>query len=211
MKILIVDDHPLFLVGLRQVFADSPEPIEAVEAHDHANALAIIASSHDIDWICLDLQMPSGDGFSFIRTLTEQGCKIPVAILSANEQAEMVDRALQSGARAYLSKSMSKSELVEAFAAIRDRGRYISRGLREGLKHYQAGNAGHRAATPNLTKRQIEVLRRLALGDSNQAIANQLSIAESTVKGHVSTLFDLLEVENRAGCTRVAIRMGLID
>jgi DNA-binding NarL/FixJ family response regulator len=211
MKILIVDDHPLFLVGLRQVFVDNPHPIEALEAHDHKSALTLIEQRTDIDWIFLDLQIPGGDGATFITELAERKISIPVAILSANEEPAVIHQALHAGASAYLSKSMAKAELVTAFNAIRTRGHYISETLRQPLDDYRASIGGRRAPGVRLTRRQREVLRHLARGDSNQSIAVALNIAESTVKGHVSTLFDLLQVENRAGCTRVAMRLGLID
>ena len=211
MKILIVDDHPLFLVGLRQVFADNPSPIEALEAHDHDNAFTLLERHSDIDWIFLDLQMPGGDGATFMTKLAERKIAIPVAILSANEVPAVIHQVLHAGASAYLSKSMAKAELVAALNAIRTRGHYISETLRRPLEEYRTSIGGERAPGIKLTRRQREVLRHVARGDSNQSIAAALNIAESTVKGHVSTLFDLLQVENRAGCTRVAMRLGLID
>jgi DNA-binding NarL/FixJ family response regulator len=211
MKLLLVDDHPLFLLGLRQVFADATTAIETFEAHDFDSAFMLLETHPVLDWICLDLQMPGGDGFSFMRALTDRQIRVPVAILSALEDPAMVHRALHAGAMAYLAKSMGKSELIVAIAALRDQGHYISITLRQPLQDYRTSLATSGAPRLTLTRRQSEVLNLLAAGRSNQAIASTLHIAESTVKGHVSTLFDLLQVDNRAGCTRAALQYGLID
>ncbi|MEM7468641.1 MAG: response regulator [Pseudomonadota bacterium] len=83
MKVLIVDDHPLFLVGLRHIFTAASHDIELLEATNFADALELIIQDQDIDWLCLDLQIPGGNGIGFIERLRNRGITLPVAILTA--------------------------------------------------------------------------------------------------------------------------------
>ena len=211
MKVLIVDDHPLFLVGLRHIFEDVAGEIELLEATDFERAFALIDQHSDIDWICLDLQLPSGSGFDFLNQLANRGAKIPVAILSAEEEPAIVERALAAGAVGYLSKSATKQALTEGIESIAKGDMFISSVLLERLEEYRAHHKDHKNSPLKLTRRQKEILALLSAGLSNQDIANQLHLAESTVKGHVSALFDLLGVGNRAACTNRALTLHLLD
>ena len=118
MKVLIVDDHPLLLIGLRHIFADTPGEIETLEASDFEQAFALIRVNSNIDWICLDLQLPGSSGFDFIAEMRARGIVIPVVVLTANENPETVHRALEHGVLAYLSKSSPKAERISAFQKI---------------------------------------------------------------------------------------------
>ena len=118
MNILVVDDHPLFLSGLREVLNELPALRAIYEANDIEHALQTIRQVPGLDWICLDLQLPDGDGFALLRYLRDHAINIPVAVLSANSQPAIVERAFTEGASAYVSKSASAEELRSAFAAL---------------------------------------------------------------------------------------------
>lgn len=211
MNILIVDDHPLFLSGLREVLNELPE-IEAIyEANTIEHALQSIRQLPELDWICLDLQLPDGDGFTLLRYLRDHAIDIPVAVLSANSQPAIVERAFIDGASAYVSKSASVEELRSGFAALARGERFVSPAIATALEDFRAGLVSIDGARVKLTRRQREILTLLGAGYTNQAIADRLSLAESTVKAHVSTLFDLLKVSNRAACVRQAARYGLVE
>lgn len=211
MNILIVDDHPLFLSGLREVLHELPEMQTIHEANTIEHALQTLKRVPDLDWICLDLQLPDGDGFTLLRYLRDHAVDIPVAVLSANSQPAIVDRALAAGASAYVSKAASVEELRDAFTTLARGERFVSPAIATALEDYRAGLVSMDGARVKLTRRQREILALLASGHTNQAIADRLHLAESTVKAHVSTLFDLLQVSNRAACVRQATRYGLVE
>ena len=211
MNILIVDDHPLFLSGLREVLNELPAMRTIYAANTIEHAQQTIRRVGDLDWICLDLQLPDGDGFTLLRFLRDEAINIPVAVLSANSQPAIVDRAFAEGASAYVSKSASADELQTAFAALARGERFVSLAIAAALEDYRAGLVSVDGARVKLTRRQREILALLIAGHTNQAIADRLHLAESTVKAHVSTLFDLLKVSNRAACVRQAARYGLVD
>jgi DNA-binding NarL/FixJ family response regulator len=211
MKILIVDDHPLFLIGLRHIFADTPGTIETLEATNFNQAFGLIDADPDIDWICLDLQLPGCSGFGFIDEMRARDISTPIVILTASEDPATVHRALENNVLAYLSKSSPKAELIADFQKIASGESVVSKHLIEPLKVYRTSTKRDPAHGIKLTKRQKEILTLVVAGSSNQAIAQKLTLAESTVKGHVSALYELLDVENRAGCTNRALTLRLID
>jgi len=118
---------------------------------------------------------------------------------------------LSAGASAYVSKSASARELRDAFAALARGERFVSPAIAAALDDYRAGLVSLDGVRVKLTRRQREILALLVSGHTNQGIADRLHLAESTVKAHVSTLFDLLKVSNRAACVRQATRYGLVE
>ena len=212
MKILIVDDHPLFLAGLRETLRDFPgAAMELLQASDAADALRRLREHPEIDWVCIDLQMPGDDGFSLMAQIRTAGLSTPMAVLSGNEHPVLIARALEAGAVAYIAKAASADELRAAFVALREQGYYLSANIRRVLDDYRAGYVLLDGERVKFTRRQREVLALLAAGHSNQTIAERLNLAESTVKAHISTLFDLLQVDNRAACVRAAVLSGIVD
>ena len=211
MKILLLDDHPLFRRGIIQALQDlSPSP-EVVESDRAGTALSLLAESPDFDCLFLDLDLPDLDGLQFLSELRRSRIAVPVIILSANDQAAMVDRCLRAGAAGYLSKATAGGEIAAALAALEQGGHYVGRCLRRPLDQYRAGLSHGAAIARTLTRRQRQVLRHVAEGLSNQEIAARIGITESTVKGHVSTLLVLFGAENRTQCARAAREEGLLD
>ncbi|MGE0487222.1 MAG: response regulator transcription factor [Gammaproteobacteria bacterium] len=211
MKILIVDDHPLFVGGLKQVLeqglSSAPTFLEATSLH---GARQYVAAHGDIDLVFLDLVLPDGGGLELLPELGACPAAPAVAVLTAVDDASTIAAALAAGAIGYVSKASPRDELLTAFGAIRARRRYVSPDLKQRLAAYTARGQDSAGAQLRLTRRQREVLDLLVAGHSNAAIAARLALSESTVKSHVSTLFDVLEVDNRAGCTREALRRGLV-
>lgn len=211
MHVLLVDDHPLFLTGLRQILADCPYVTRVAEAIDLDGAIGILAAQPDTDCVFLDRHMPGADGLRFFERMAETGLSCPVAMLSADDSPLAIERALSAGAIAYIPKSSSPAELVEAVRIIGQRGYYLPERLERALEEHRAGYVRIGDSRVKLTRRQREVLTLLVAGQPNQAIARNLGLAESTVKAHVSTLFDLLGVDNRASCARAALGLGLVE
>ena len=209
MKILIVDDHPLLLAGVSDVLRSVDPSIECVQAENAEDALARLAEPNGIDAVCLDLNLPDEDGLTVLSRIRATNETLPVVIFSAVDDPRVVDRALVAGASGYIVKSSSRDELREAFGGFLRRGRYVSPRVRAALDSYRRLEGGV-AHAPKLTRRQREVLGLMARGLSNQDIATELGVVESTVKGHVSCLLDLLAAGNRTACVQRAYGLGLI-
>ena len=211
MKVLVVDDHPLFLSGIRGVLEGLADEVCVLEAGSAEDAIAHIERAPDIDFICLDLQLPGLNGIEFLDELRKRRVPAPVVILSALESPGIIHRALKAGANGYISKSTARDELVTGLEAIARSGHYVSPMLRRPLDSFRAGIGPAGEGGVNLTRRQRQILDLLACGLSNPEIASQLNIAESTVKGHLATLYELLNAETRTACLAEARRLGLLE
>lgn len=211
MKILLIDDHPLFIAGIRGVLQALGPDVEIHDAGTAERALAVLDLQHDFDYLCLDLQLPDSDGFELLAELTRRRLPVPVLIMSANESPDIVHRALKSGASGYLSKTSPVEEIRQAFAELERKGHYVSPRLRQPLDAFRAGIERIVDGRVALSARQREVLRLLGDGLNNRDIASRLGVSLSTVKWHVSILFALLDTENRTACALAARRLGLLD
>ncbi len=211
MKILLLDDHPLFRKGIADVLLDADVASDVREASSAEDAFECLRQEDDIDVIFLDLTLPDMDGLVFLGQLTEQKFLLPVLVLSGNTDPASIDFALSAGASAYLDKSAAPEEILTALETVQRGGCYVGSHLRQPLDHYRAGMTISGRPLIRLTGRQQEVLRCLAEGLSNQQIAMRLNIAESTVKGHVSVLFSLFGVDNRTRCVQAAQRCYLLQ
>lgn len=206
LKVLLVDDHRLFLDGLRVLVEGLAEEVEVLQATSGAQALACVQANPDLDWVFLDLQLPDTDGLAVLQAFVERRVRVPVIVLSGSDEGADVERALALGASGYVPKSADADEIRTALRAIERNGRYLSPAVRAVLERHRA-----RAGSVSLTGRQREVLALMAQGLSNRAIAARMGVTESTVKGHVAMLFASLGASNRTHCVSEARRVGLID
>jgi DNA-binding NarL/FixJ family response regulator len=211
LKILLIDDHRLFLAGMANILATLAENVQVLQAADAKEALACVDDHVDLDWIFLDLQLPKIDGFQLMAAFRERMISAPVVILSANEDPATVDLALRRGASGYVTKSAHKDEIIHALAQIEQTGSYVSASLEAQLRNYRAGETtAERSGRLRLSERQLEVLDLMAQGYSNKRIAETLFLCESTIKNHVSSLLATLNARNRTQCIIEANKLGLI-
>lgn len=209
-RALIIDDHPLFIHGLRQYLENILPGFEVSEAHSAEDALQQLDQGLIPDLIFLDLQLPDLGGLQFLQSLRERSLFVSVLIVSAQQEPAWVYNALQAGAAGYLSKTSPELELSDALEALARGSRYVSTQLRRALDDYRAGFGSRPGGQMKLTKRQLSVLKLIDEGLNNREISARLNISESTVKGHISTLFDIFNVENRTSCIRAARQYGLL-
>jgi len=212
VNVLIVDDHPLMLSGLQDVLGEAWPDAVCLGAQQAEEALRVVGADAAIDLVCVDLSLPDLEGVELIRRLRRLRPTLPVIVLSAMEHALQVEQAFAAGAQAYLIKSLTRAELVAGLREFRASGHYLAPALRDALarRRVECGRSDMRGA-PQLTRRQREVLGLMAQGLGNQAIAARLALSESTVKGHVSCLLDLLDAENRTACVEQARALDLIE
>lgn len=215
MKILIVDDHQLFLDGMRLLLSKLATEVEVVEAHRGDEALLTLDSRTDFDLIVLDMNMPGLDGTSLVLSLRERKLWIPVMIVSAEDDPRQIKRVLEAGAMGYLSKAENGADMLNALQTVLNGELYLSPALENRIN--RLGNSGSRRVADSdsarqlgITRRQLEVLQQLEEGLSNQQIALTLNLTENTVKSHLRTLFQILGVSNRTECVRLSQERGLL-
>jgi NarL family two-component system response regulator LiaR len=214
IKVLIVDDHPVFREGLRQ----------CLEARRGLRVLAT-AGTGDEMWrairshgrpqlVLMDVELPGVTGIELTRALHERHPDVRVVMLTAFSDSERVFAALKAGAVGYLPKNVPPDEIratVERAAAGEPMlsGEIAGRVLREFERERQEER--HREQLSALTAREEEILKLLATGDSNREIGKRLFISEQTVKNHVASIFRKLQVNDRTKAALLAVRLGLRD
>lgn len=210
LKFLIVEDHPLVREGVRHALQSLEGDVAVLEASNADEADRLAQTHADLDLVLLDLGLPGTDGFGVLERLQRQNAELAVVILSATDDRSSVMTALNMGAAGFVSKSSSKELILQAVRLVLAGGIYIppqalggfdASGQREPANGATAGGLG-------LTGRQTEVLALLARGKPNKIIARELNIAEPTVKAHLTEIFRVLKVTNRAQAVIAARRVG---
>ena len=200
IRLLIADDHYIVRMGLKTVLQLDPGLRVVAEASTAEEAVeAALAARPDVT--LLDLRMPGG-GLEALRRLREQWPGARVLVLTTSEMEEDAHRALAGGAGGYLLKSVPPEELAAAIRAVHGGGRWVPDAI--------ARKLAERASNPDLSPREIEVLRLVIKGLSNQDIAAALRISHSTAKVHVALILEKLNVATRAEASSEALRRGLV-
>lgn len=197
--LLIVDDHPLYRLALRQTLAAGLPGVRIDEAGDLAGAQGLLAESPDIDLVLLDLQLPGTHGLLALGELRAAHPGVAVAILSGQDDAATVRRALAMGACGYLTKHAGTDELHAGVRALLAGETWMPAALRELLARTPRDGASESLAArlATLSPQQLKVLQRVAEGRLNKQIADELGIQERTVKAHLTVVFEKLGVRNR--------------
>lgn len=207
MKLLLIDDHPLFIEGMRGILQRLDAAIVIATSGSCEEALAL-SLDDDIDLVLLDLNLPGMSGLDGMTQLRHQHPATPIVLLSASEDRSKVLRAIEKGAKGYIPKSSTPDVIICALQLVLSGGVYLPMTVLDTVTSSQAKTItidGH-----TLTPRQLDVLKLLAEGHPNKVIANQLSMAENTVRVHVSAILRLLDVSNRTEAGLAAIRKGLL-
>ena len=210
IRVLIVDDHEIVRQGIRAILGES-EDIEVVgEARDGLAAIQQVELTKP-DVILMDLIMPNMDGVEAIRRITNQQPEVRILVITTYSGDDMVFPAIKAGADGYLLKDAGAGHLVQAIRQVHSGepslNPDIARKLMQEISQPKPANP-----TPDpLTPREEEVLGLLAKGLENHEIADQLVIAEVTVRSHISRILDKLHLANRVQATLYAMREGLVD
>jgi DNA-binding NarL/FixJ family response regulator len=209
-RILLVDDHPLFLDGVRAAMVGAHDLEIVGEAHDVAAALARAAELVP-DVVLMDLNLPDGSGVDATRELLAANPSCRVLVMTMATEDDAVVAAMRAGARGYVVKGSGRSELLQAVRAVAAGGAVFSPAVADRLGGFFAGLATQPAATAfaQLTTREREVLELVARGYDNRKIARELFLSDKTVRNHVSSLLAKLEVPDRAEAIQRARRAGL--
>lgn len=208
MKILLVDDHPLFIEGIRTVLQRLNDDVVIQAAGSCEEAIELTADDDDVDLLLLDLNLPGVSGLDGLLQLRPQLPATPIVLLSASEDRNKVLRAIELGAKGYIPKSSSPDIIITALQLVLSGGVYLPMAVLDTVNSSQLKTCNADGQT--LTPRQVEVLSLVAEGLSNKAIANRLSMAENTVRVHISAILRFLDVTNRTEAGVAASRMGLL-
>jgi DNA-binding NarL/FixJ family response regulator len=202
LRILIVDDHPLLREGIVGVL-QAEQDISVVAQASSGRAAIAYFREHRPDVTLMDLQMSDIDGVAATAAICAEHPGARIVVLTTYRKDARALRALQAGAMGFLLKSLIPTELFEAIRAVHSGHRYICRDIAAEL-------AAH-VTDDQLTMREIEVLRCVAAGNSNQRVASQISVSEDTVKAHMKSIMSKLGANDRTHAVTIAIRRGIID
>jgi DNA-binding NarL/FixJ family response regulator len=202
IRILTVDDHALLREGIAALVNAEPDMKLVAEASNGQEAIEKFRL-HRPDVTLMDLQMPGLNGIEAINAIRSESPNARIIVLTTYAGDVQVVRALQSGARGYILKGHVHRELMDTIRAV-DAGQ-------KRIPSEIAAELAEHVADDNLTPREIDVLRLIAAGNSNKLIADQLSLSEATVKGHVTNILSKLGANDRAHAVTIGLRRGIID
>jgi DNA-binding NarL/FixJ family response regulator len=204
MRVLIADDHPLILAGVKHALEEA-EGFEVVaEANTGAQVLPLVSQTQP-DLCLLDMRMPEMDGLTCLDRIRKRHPDVKVVILSVSTDPDVIQDVLNRGASAYIVKSVNPIDIPSALRQALDGSVFNAVGLPETRVAEDAAKAA------GLTERETSILKALARGLSNDAIGKELWVAEQTVKFHLTNIYRKLGVSNRTEATRYAYEHGLVD
>ncbi len=208
IRLLLVDDHPLVREGLRAVLGVEPDMRIVAEAANGWEAAQLAQQQPDV--IIMDVLMPGQDGIAATADILRHNPDARVLILTSLTEIERILPTVQAGALGYVAKNRPPAELIAAIRTLHQGGVHLPGGLARRL--LRAGSPIPTSPPPDtLTERELEILKLVAQGLGNEAIAAQLVISSRTVGVHVSHILDKLSLENRTQAALYALRHGLVS
>lgn len=214
MHILHLDDHYIFTQGLSAVFQSQAPHIAVVSAMDARTALALVDADNSFDLILVDLNLPDLDGLAFIQAIEQRQLLLPVVVLSASDDLWQIKQALDGGASGFIPKSYSFEEILNAINSVLDGEIYIPDDFQKHIQQLPEtvpNDSQFKALSAyRLGQRQLDVLKLMQQGYSNDDIASVLHLSRNTIRSHARTLFSAFGVANRIECVRFAERAGIL-
>jgi DNA-binding NarL/FixJ family response regulator len=214
IKILIVDDHEVVRDGLKNILLSLNNMAIAGEAANGEDAISMYDSLKP-DLVIMDISMPGMNGIEATRIIKENDPDAKILILTMHDNQEYLNQIIRSGAKGFVLKNTDKEELLDAVKTVSGGENFFSKDISKLIiENYIRSaketdkNEGYKEVP--LTKREIEILKYIAEGNSNQEIANRLYISYNTVDTHRKNIMHKLSIKNTAGLVRYAIEKGLI-
>ncbi|MGL4618017.1 MAG: response regulator [Chroococcidiopsis sp.] len=200
IRILVVDDHPVVRQGLVGMLEESPDLTVVGQARNGREAIEIFRQQQP-DVTLMDLRMPEMDGVTAISAICAEFHQARIVVLSTYDSDEEIYRGLRAGAKGYLLKDAEPEELIAAIRIVHNGQKYIPPAV--------GAKLAERMVSPQLSDRELEVLRLMAKGKSNHEISEELYIAERTVKFHINNIFSKLGVGDRTQAVIIALERGI--
>ncbi|WP_418139295.1 response regulator [Oceanimonas smirnovii] len=202
--IIIADDHPLFRNALQQAVQLAVQGAHLQEVDSIDSLMELLSKTDDTDLLLLDLKMPGASGFSGLTRLRAQYPALPVVVVSASEDASVVQQAMRLGAVGFIPKSSPMPVLVSALHTVLEGDNWFP----EGIDAADAPEDDMAERLSSLTPQQFKVLTMLSEGKLNKQIAYELDVSEATIKAHVTAIFRKLDVKNR---TQAVIALSQLE
>lgn len=206
IRVVIVDDHPLVRRGLREALADDPR-VQVVAEASRSDEVMHALDHHPCDVLLLDLSLPGRGGLDVLADVRKRFPSVRTLIVSSHAGAAQILMAMRAGAAGYLTKAAPEEELRGAILSVYERGRHITDDVGAVLAEFASGERG----ASDLSEREMEVLLRLAKGESVSSIADDLSLSIKTISTYRSRLLEKLGLASTADIVRYAIDHKLID
>jgi DNA-binding NarL/FixJ family response regulator len=198
VKAIIADDHPLFRAALTQAVEQSIKQSQLLEANEFPQVMALLKTNQDVELVFLDLNMPGNDGFYGLTTLRNHYPDIMVIMVSALEEPKVVNKAVELGASAYIPKSASLQNIINAIGQVLNGETWLPEHIDiSGQDHINEEEKLLASKLETLSPSQFKVLQHITNGLLNKQIAYEMQIQETTVKQHVSAILQKLGVHNR--------------
>lgn len=210
IKVLLADDHSIVRAGLRRIVEESGDMQVIAEAADGREAIQKVHKTSP-DVAIIDISMPGIDGLEVISQLRSYYPELPLLILTMHEEGQYVVRAIEAGAMGYITKQSAPEQLVKAIRKVIAGHRYLTDEGTEALALSVARGAHGQSPLDSLSMRELQVLRRLAMGHTNREIAEAYNISVKTVDTYRFRLLKKLNLRNNAELSRFAIQNHLID
>jgi DNA-binding NarL/FixJ family response regulator len=202
IRILIVEDHPVFREGLSTILSSQQDMALVGQAVNATEAVAEFRL-HRPDVTLMDLRLPGTNGTDALITIRGEFPHARIIMLTTSDSDGEIQRALRAGAAAYVFKSMPKNELLEVIRSVHSGRRHVPQEV--------AARLAEHLGEDDLTTRELEVLRLIQDGYRNKQIADQLAIAETTVNFHIKNLVDKLQANDRTHAVTIALRRGILQ
>jgi DNA-binding NarL/FixJ family response regulator len=210
IRILLADDHSIVRSGLRRIVEDAGDMSVVAEAADGREAIQQVHQFKP-EVAVIDISMPGLDGLEVISQLRHHYPHLPILVLTMHEEEQYVVRSIAAGANGYITKRSAPEQLVKAIRKVYGGGRFLSDTAAESLAQHLAGGPRNRSPLDSLSNREIQVLRRLAMGQTTREIAESYNISSKTVDTYRFRLLKKLNLRNNTELSRFAIQNGLVE
>ena len=210
IKILIVDDHPLVIDGIKTMLKDVDYVEIAGYSKNAKEALQFLVESPAVDIILLDVNLPDVDGLRLCELIREKNKTVKIIGLTYINEASIITQLIKNGANGYLLKSMEREELITAINQVLDGAIYLSKAANDKIIEQLQGNYLTIDGIPALTRREKEILQLLAEGFTSQEVANKLFLSTYTVDTHRKNMLQKFNVHNTHALLKVVQSLNLM-
>lgn len=211
MKVILVDDHPIFSEGVSYILQDLIPEVVIINAASGESFMQLLSLHPDVDIIFLDYRLPDTDGLSLISTIKQNNIFSPIILVSGETDISIVFKAIALGINGFIPKSSTKQKYEKCLQYIDAGKTYLPNDIQAEVTHYKDTTLKEQEhILKSLNERQLEILVLMSKGYSNNEVAQSLQLSIHTIKSHTSYIFNAFNVDNRTQCSAEAIRLNII-